>query len=67
MDPRDLPYKNASDELGLPVYTRDSHLEKMGAPVLSLCIDFGMLRPCSCKQRDFGFHDWIGSLGDNWD
>jgi hypothetical protein len=38
-DPRDLPYKNASDELGLPVYTRDAHLAKMGAPVLWVCID----------------------------
>ena len=39
VDPKDLPYKIASDELGLPVYTRDAHLDRMNAPVLSLCID----------------------------
>jgi hypothetical protein len=30
-DPDDLPYKFASDELGLPIYTRDTHLKQMGA------------------------------------
>jgi hypothetical protein len=39
VDPKDLPYKSASDELRLPVYTRDAHLAKMGAPVLWVCID----------------------------
>jgi hypothetical protein len=39
VDPKDLPYKNASDDLGLPVYTRDIHLVKMGVPVLWVCID----------------------------
>ena len=29
----------ASDELALPVYTRDPHLVKMGAPVVWVCID----------------------------
>jgi hypothetical protein len=38
-DPKDLPYKHASDELSLPVYTRDAHLQKMGAPVVWVCID----------------------------
>lgn len=38
-DPKDLPYKYASDELALPVYTRDIHLQKMGAPVVWVCID----------------------------
>lgn len=38
-DPKDLPYKHACDELALPVYTRDAHLAKMGAPVLWVCID----------------------------
>ena len=38
-DPKDLPYKQASDELSLPVYTRDAHLQKMGAPVVWVCID----------------------------
>jgi hypothetical protein len=38
-DPNDLPYKHASDELSLPVYTRDPHLQKMGAPVVWVCID----------------------------
>jgi hypothetical protein len=39
VDPKDLPYKYASDELALPVYTRDPHLRKMGAPVVWVCID----------------------------
>lgn len=39
VDPKDLPYKHASDELALPVYTRDPHLVKMGAPVVWVCID----------------------------
>lgn len=38
-DPKDLPYKHASDELALPVYTRDLDLQKMGAPVVWVCID----------------------------
>lgn len=38
-DPKDLPYKHASDELSLPVYTRDAHLRKMGTPVVWVCID----------------------------
>jgi hypothetical protein len=39
VDPKDLPYMNASAELGLPVYTRDKDLKRMGAPVLWVCID----------------------------
>ena len=39
VDPKDLPYKHASDDLALPVYTRDPHLKKMGAPVMWVCID----------------------------
>jgi predicted nucleic acid-binding protein len=39
VDPKDLPYKYASDELGLPVYTMDSDLREMGAPVVWACID----------------------------
>jgi len=38
-DPKDLPYKHASDELSWPVYTRDADLQKMGAPVVWVCID----------------------------
>jgi hypothetical protein len=38
-DPKDLPYKHASDELLLPVYTRDADLRKMGAPGVWVCID----------------------------
>jgi predicted nucleic acid-binding protein len=34
VDTKDLPYINASAELGLPVYTRDKDLKRMGAPVL---------------------------------
>ena len=32
VDPKDIPYKNASDELRLPIYTRDADLAKMGGP-----------------------------------
>jgi hypothetical protein len=39
VDPKDLPYLNASAELGLPVYTRDQDLKQMGAPVVWVCID----------------------------
>jgi hypothetical protein len=39
VDPKDLPYINASAELGLPVYTRDGDFKRMGAPVLWVCID----------------------------
>jgi hypothetical protein len=39
VDPKDMPYKAASDELRLPVYTRDKDLTSMGAPVLWVCID----------------------------
>ncbi len=34
VDPKDLPYLHASRELGLPVFTSDRHLQKMGAPVI---------------------------------
>jgi len=39
VDPKDLPYKNAIDELALPVYTRDADRQEMGAPVVWVCID----------------------------
>lgn len=39
IDPKDLPYINASAELALPVYTRDKDLKRMGASVLWVCID----------------------------
>lgn len=39
IDTKDLPYLDASAELGLPVYTRDKDLKRMGAPVLWVCID----------------------------
>ncbi len=39
VDPKDLPYLHASQELGLPVFTSDRHLQKMGAPVLWVCVD----------------------------
>jgi hypothetical protein len=38
-DLKDLPYLHASRELGLPVFTSDRHLQKMGAPVIWVCID----------------------------
>ncbi len=38
VDPKDLPYLHASRELGLPVFTSDRHLQKMGAPVIWVCI-----------------------------
>src|SRR5260370_1136022 len=39
VDTKDLPHLPASQELGLPVFTSDRHLQKMGAPVLWVCID----------------------------
>jgi len=39
VDPKDLPYINASAEPGLPVYPRDRDFKQMGAPVLWVCID----------------------------
>jgi hypothetical protein len=39
VDPKDMPYKHASDELGLPIYTSDRDLLEMGAPVLWVCVD----------------------------
>lgn len=39
IDPKDVPYLNASVELGLPVYTRDKDFLRMGTPVLWACID----------------------------
>jgi hypothetical protein len=39
IDPDDIPYKLTSEELGLPVYTADHHLVRMGAPVLWACVD----------------------------
>lgn len=39
VDPKDLPYLHASQELGLPVFTSDRDIQKMGAPVLWGCID----------------------------
>jgi hypothetical protein len=44
-DPKDLPYLHASRELGLPVFTSDRHLQKMGAPVVWICIDI------SCRDH----------------
>jgi hypothetical protein len=38
-DPKGLPYKHASDELSLPVYTRDAHVQNTGAPLVWFCID----------------------------
>jgi hypothetical protein len=39
VDPKDLPYLHASRELGLAVFTSDRDLQKMGAPVIWICID----------------------------
>lgn len=39
VDPDDLPYIAAADELGLPIYSRDHHYRQMEAPVISVLID----------------------------
>lgn len=39
VDPDDLPYIAAADELGLPIYSRDHHYRQMGAPVIAVLID----------------------------
>lgn len=55
VDPKDLPYKNAGDELGLPVLTQDPHLKKMGAAVLSLCIDLACRDHARASSVTLGF------------
>jgi hypothetical protein len=39
VDPNDLPYKHASKELGVPVYSKDAHFPRMKVPVISVCFD----------------------------
>ncbi|MBZ5526014.1 MAG: hypothetical protein LAP21_27650 [Acidobacteriia bacterium] len=38
-DPDDVPYKLASNELGLPVYSKDSDFRAMQVPVIAVCLD----------------------------
>ncbi len=38
-DENDLPYKQAADELGLPVYSEDRHFGRMNVPVIRICLD----------------------------
>jgi len=54
IDPDDLPYKQASEELGLPVYTRDPHLVKMGAPVVWVCIDIALRNHARARSVTLG-------------
>ncbi|MGA3212528.1 MAG: hypothetical protein ABSD20_14570, partial [Terriglobales bacterium] len=42
VDPDDVQYKYASEDLGVPVYTEDRHLERMGAAVLWADEDLGV-------------------------
>lgn len=39
VDPDDLPYKLASDELGFPIYSPDRHFQKMDVPLIAVCLD----------------------------
>lgn len=39
VDPDDLPYKQASDELGVAVYSRDKHFRSMKVPLIAVCLD----------------------------
>jgi predicted nucleic acid-binding protein len=39
VDPDDLPYIAAADELGLPIYSRDQDYRQMQAPVINVLID----------------------------
>ena len=39
VDRDDLPYKFASDELGLPVYSRDHDFRSMNVPLIAVCLD----------------------------
>lgn len=39
IDRDDLPYKFASDELGLPVYSRDLDFRSMNVPLIAVCLD----------------------------
>jgi hypothetical protein len=54
IDPDDLPYKHASDELGLPVYTRDPHLVEMGASVVWVCIDMALRNHARARSVTLG-------------
>jgi hypothetical protein len=38
-DPDDVPYKLASNELGLPVYSKDTDFRAMQVPVIAVCLD----------------------------
>lgn len=38
-DPKDFPYKLVSDELGLPIYSKDPHFSRMNVPLISVCLD----------------------------
>ncbi len=42
VDVDDLQYIAASRELGLPVYSRDSDIERMNAPVVTIAIDLNL-------------------------
>jgi len=55
VDPKDLPYKHASDDLALPVYTRDPHLQTMGAPVMWVSIDTVCLDHARATSVKLGF------------
>lgn len=39
VDPDDLPYIAAANELGLPIYSQDRHYQQMHAPVITVLID----------------------------
>jgi predicted nucleic acid-binding protein len=39
VDPDDLPYIAAANELGLPIYSQDRHYRQMQAPVIGVLID----------------------------
>jgi hypothetical protein len=54
-DPNDLPYKRTSEELGLPIYTRDSHLSAMGASVIWTCIDTALRDHARSRSVTLGF------------
>jgi hypothetical protein len=52
-DLKDLPYKQASDELCLPVYTDDEHLQKMGSPILRVYVDAARRHHLDTACRDY--------------
>jgi hypothetical protein len=55
VDPDDLPYKFASDDLGLPVYSRNiRHFRAMNIPLIAVCLDLTARKYARAKSITMG-------------